>query len=111
MESKNKGEDYNTKGCSKTSVSYVFDIEKIVDDGVGDSNKVNFPENVQKVQKGVAAISKAMMACYVIGFVATVVTAVVGWFGLLSRWGSCVTTIFADVGSLSFSNSPAEDHN
>ena len=58
---------------------------------------VNFPDSVKKVSKAVSAASKVMMAMYVLGTVSTIITFAVGWFGLLSRWGSCVTTIFADV--------------
>lgn len=105
VEGKKGDEDYETKGCSKTTAGYSFNIEKIIDDGVGDPSKVNFPENVKDVQNGVDTVSKFMTACYVLGFVATVVTSVIGWFGLLSRWGSCVTTIFADVCSPSIFHS------
>lgn len=58
---------------------------------------IQFPESVQKINKAVGWASKVMMSAYIIGLLATVATFAVGWFGLISRWGSCVTTILADV--------------
>ncbi|KAA8913758.1 SUR7/PalI family-domain-containing protein [Sphaerosporella brunnea] len=81
--------------CEKSKSGYTFDVENIIQ---SESKKnVTFPDSVQKVQKAVNVVSKFMAACYVLAGVATVVTFIVGWFGLLSRWGSCVTTIFADI--------------
>jgi hypothetical protein len=81
--------------CSDTTSGFSFDIEQIVQK---EANKaITFPEPVQKVQKAVNIVTKFMNACYVLGAIATAVTFLIGWFGLLSRWGSCVTTIFADV--------------
>lgn len=38
-----------------------------------------------------------MISAYILGLITTTATFAVGWFGLISRWGSCVTTILADV--------------
>jgi hypothetical protein len=85
--------------CEKTKIGYAFNIENIIAD---DSQKnITFPDSVKKVQKAINVVSKFMAACYVLAGVATAVTFLVGWFGLLSRWGSCVTTIFADVSFIS----------
>ncbi|TGZ80889.1 hypothetical protein EX30DRAFT_306985 [Ascodesmis nigricans] len=98
VDNSGSSQSYKTQDCSKTSIKYTFDLEGIInEDADSDKDKIKFPENVQKVQKGVAAVSKAMITSYILGFAATAITAVVGWFGLLSRWGSCVTTLFADV--------------
>ncbi|KAI5810526.1 SUR7/PalI family-domain-containing protein [Pyronema omphalodes] len=81
--------------CSDTTSGFSFDIEQIVQKEANKS--ITFPEPVQKVQKAVNIVTKFMNACYVLGAIATAVTFLIGWFGLLSRWGSCVTTIFADL--------------
>jgi len=52
------------------------------------------------VTGAIKAISTTMIAMFCMAIAATVVTFFIGWFGLLSRWGSCVTTIFADVAFL-----------
>ncbi|KAF8253742.1 hypothetical protein K440DRAFT_575643 [Wilcoxina mikolae CBS 423.85] len=82
-------------GCTNPKAGYAFDVEEIVQTDA--RRPVSFPTEVHKVQKAINAVSKFMAACYVLGAAATIVTFFVGWFGLLSRWGSCVTTIFADV--------------
>lgn len=82
--------------CNKSSATYTFDVEKIVDLEAKDASKVDFPSSVRKVQKAVNTVSRFMMACYALAGVATLATFIIGWFGLLSRWGSCVTSIFAN---------------
>jgi len=91
-----EGDKWQITDCGKPSASYSFDPIRIL--GVESEGKdVNFPDSVKKVSKAVNAASKVMLAMYILGMVSTIVTFAVGWFGLLSRWGSCVTTIFADV--------------
>ncbi|KAH0610237.1 uncharacterized protein H6S33_011764 [Morchella sextelata] len=82
--------------CGKPSATYSFDLIQILNASMT-ADELDFPDSVQKVNKAVGAASKVMAAMYVLGLVTGVVTFAVGWFGLLSRWGSCVTTILADV--------------
>jgi hypothetical protein len=86
---------WTTEQCEKPKTGYTFDVENII--AQEGKKEVTFPDSVKKVQRAVNVVSKFMVACYVLGAVATGVTFIVGWFGLLSRWGSCVTTIFADI--------------
>jgi len=90
-----KDNSTSVKSCSKPKTSYAFDIISIVHDNA--KTNVTFPGAVTKVQKSINVVSKVMIVCYMLGFVATVVTFCVGWLGLLSRWGSCITTIFAEI--------------
>ncbi|PWW78513.1 hypothetical protein C7212DRAFT_343216 [Tuber magnatum] len=90
------GDKWKVTDCGKPSANYAFDPIRILDVET-EGKDVDFPDSVKKVSKAVNAASKVMAAMYVLGAVATVVTFAVGWFGLLSRWGSCVTTIFADI--------------
>jgi len=90
------GDKWDINNCGKPSASYSFDPIRILD-VEAEGKDVNFPDSVKKVSKAVSAASKVMMAMYVLGTVSTIITFAVGWFGLLSRWGSCVTTIFADI--------------
>jgi len=83
--------------CTASKSGYTFNVEAIVDAEA--KKKIEFPESVKKVQKAINLVQKFMAACYVLGAVATGGCFIVGWFGLLSRWGSCITTIIADVGS------------
>jgi hypothetical protein len=92
VDRKNK---WNINECTHPKAGYTFDVADIVQSDARRS--IRFPNEVQKVQKAINVVSKFMAACYVIGAAATIITFFVGWFGLLSRWGSCVTTIFADV--------------
>ncbi|KAI5805035.1 SUR7/PalI family-domain-containing protein [Geopyxis carbonaria] len=94
-----KGSNYEVENCQKAKSNYAFNIEQVIDDKV-DKNVVPDTNVIKNAQKAVTTLTKFMTACYVLGFIATCVTFVVGWFGLLSRWGSCVTTIFADVAFL-----------
>ncbi|RPB01695.1 hypothetical protein L873DRAFT_1827031 [Choiromyces venosus 120613-1] len=93
------GDNWQITDCGKPSVSYAFDPVRILD-VEKEGADVNFPDSVKKVSKAVSVASKVMAAMYVLGTFATIITFAVGWFGLLSRWGSCVTTIFADIAFL-----------
>lgn len=88
------GDKWEFTECGKPSASYAFDPFKILDEG---DKEIDFPDSIHKVNKAVGAASRVMTAMYVMGLVSSIVTFAVGWFGLLSRWGSCVTTILADV--------------
>jgi len=90
------GDKWDINNCGKPSASYSFDPIRILD-VEAEGKDVNFPDSVKKVSKAVSAASKVMLAMYVLGTISTIITFAVGWFGLLSRWGSCVTTIFADI--------------
>ncbi|KAF8472723.1 SUR7/PalI family-domain-containing protein [Kalaharituber pfeilii] len=88
--------------CSKPKATFYFNIIDIfaVDSEKNDKEPIDeddLPDAVRKVNKAIKVLSNVMIAMFCCGLVATVVTFIVGWFGLLSRWGSCVTTIFADV--------------
>lgn len=96
--SSSSNEQWKVTRCSRSKAGYTFDIENIIQDDA--YRNIRFPKDVENVQKAVNVVSKFMVSCYVVGAIASVVTFCVGWFGLLSRWGSCVTTIFADVGLL-----------
>jgi len=92
------GNDTKVTNCTGAASGYAFNPENIINTQSGTNQ--TFPGSVTKAQKAVNVVSKVMAVCYILGFVATGVTFVVGWFGLLSRWGSCVTTIFADLSAL-----------
>lgn len=90
--------------CAKPKTSFyfnVYEIFKLDSDANGKAGLTenDIPSSVQKVDKAIKAVSNVMVALYCLGLVSLAVTFIVGWFGLLSRWGSCVTTIFAGVGS------------
>lgn len=88
--------------CAKPKSTFyfnIYEIFKLDSDASGKDGLTadEIPANVTKVNKAIKTISNVMVGLFAVGIVATVVTFVVGWFGLLSRWGSCVTTIFAAV--------------
>lgn len=95
-------EDWEVTNCGKPKTTFHFDIFQIFkldseENGKEGITEDEIPDNVKKVNKAIKVVSNVMVAMFCCGVVATVVTFIVGWFGLLSRWGSCVTTIFADV--------------
>ncbi|KAL7269519.1 hypothetical protein RUND412_007814 [Rhizina undulata] len=81
--------------CGTPSANYSFDPVTIIESS--GTHSVEFPTSVKNIIKAIHVTSRVMIACYLIGFMATALTFVIGWFGLLSRWGSCVTTIIADI--------------
>lgn len=98
-------ETWKVTDCVKPKTTFHFDVYEIFkldSDANGKSGVAedDIPSSVQKVDKAIKVVSNVMVALYCLGLVALVVTFVVGWFGLLSRWGSCVTTIFADIAFL-----------
>lgn len=94
-------EKWEVTDCTKPKTTFHFDIYaifKLDSDANGGSGLTenDIPSSVQKVDKAIKAVSNVMVAFFCLGLVSLVATFVIGWFGLLSRWGSCVTTIFAD---------------
>jgi hypothetical protein len=81
--------------CTAKKPDYVFDLEDLIQEH--SETTVNFPAAANRAQKTVNIVSRFMVTCYTIATLCTGVTFLVGWFGLLSRWGSCITTIFATV--------------
>lgn len=95
-------ETWKVTDCSKPKTTFHFDIYEIFKldsdaNGKDGLTEDDIPDSVTKVDKAIKVVSNVMVAMFCCGLVGLVVTFVVGWFGLLSRWGSCVTTIFADV--------------
>lgn len=88
--------------CDKPTASFSFNIFTIFNDdakeaGKSQINETSLPEAVTKVNQAIKVVSNVIVALFVCAVIANGVTFFVGWFGLLSRWGSCVTTIFADL--------------
>lgn len=88
---------WTVKECTKPSALFHFDMVKLFTSGdVKDAiHPEDLPEVIRKINGTLKTLSNVMAATYVLGAVCSAVTFFVGWFGLLSRWGSCVTTIFA----------------
>lgn len=99
-------ETWSVSECQKPSTSFHFDIYeifKVETNGTGSGiQESDIPEPVRKVTKAIKAVSTTMIAMFCCAIAATIVTFFIGWFGLLSRWGSCVTTILADVSEPGF---------
>lgn len=92
------GGNWDITECGSPSATYFFNpIQILNSSAAADAPDIEFPDSIKKINKAVGAVSKVMNAMYILGFVTTVATFAIGWFGLLSRWGSCVTTILADV--------------
>jgi hypothetical protein len=84
----------NTTSCSNPKSEYYFnplDVWGLDNDAVKDE----LPSDYTKVMKIYKAVSKWMFIAYVIAFAMTIIEIVVGIFAICSRWGSCVTTLFA----------------
>jgi len=94
-------ETWTVTDCSKAKASYYFNVYEIFNVDSSSTGKSitsdDLPNSVKKVDKTIKTVTSAMVAMFACALVAIVVTFVIGWFGLLSRLGSCVTTIFADI--------------
>lgn len=85
--------------CNKAKGDFYFDIIKILKES--STFRGNGEDDIPKRLKDARSLSKrfhrVVLLCYVIAVIASVFTFLVGWFGLFSRWGSCVTLIFAEI--------------
>ncbi|KAJ5641694.1 hypothetical protein N7490_005694 [Penicillium lividum] len=90
---------FNTTSCSDPKAEFYFDPLSVWD---LDSTSIKdlLPSDYNKVMKVYKAVSKWMFIAYVVAFAVTIIEILVGIFAICSRWGSCVTTIFAIVGFL-----------
>ncbi|KAJ6131393.1 hypothetical protein N7523_001853 [Penicillium sp. IBT 18751x] len=84
----------NTTSCSSPKSEYYFNPLEVwgLDN---DAVKNELPDDYTKVMNIYKAVSKWMFIAYVLAFATTIVEILVGIFAICSRWGSCVTTLFA----------------
>ena len=90
-----KNNKYTTDECSNPKSEFYFDPLEVW--GLSNSTgiKDDLPDDYDKLMKVYKAVSKWMFIAYMIAFITTIVELVVGVFAICSRWGSCVTTLFA----------------
>jgi hypothetical protein len=94
----NKDQSTTTDNCTTSKAYFIFNIVDIINEGNnGKRQNLTFPSEVNKVLKTFGSLSRISFTLFAIGLLATVIEFAVGWFGLLSRWGSCCTTIVANV--------------
>ncbi|KAJ5912913.1 hypothetical protein N7504_001796 [Penicillium tannophilum] len=88
---------YNTTYCSSPKSEFYFNPISVW--GLSSSDVSDLlPDDYNKVMKIYKAVSKWMFIAYVIAFAVTILEILVGIFAICSRWGSCVTTLFAITG-------------
>lgn len=85
--------------CGKPKAQFYFDPIKVwgLDDGPA---KDAVPKALRDGINIYRVITKWMFIVYIAAFVATVLELIVGFFAILSRWGSFVTTIISGVSAL-----------
>lgn len=84
--------------CNKAKGDYFFDIIKILKESSrfrGDGSE-DIPNRLRDSRSLAKRFTKVVLFSYVVAVIASGLTFLVGWFGLFSRWGSCVTLIFAE---------------
>lgn len=90
---------YTVTSCSKPKAEFYFNPLTIW--GLNSTSIENeLPDDYEKIINIYKNVSKWMFIAYLIAFIVTIVEILVGFFAICSRWGSCVTTIFALVGFL-----------
>lgn len=90
----NNNNKYDTTECSKPKSEFYFDPLKVW--GLDNSAvKQELPSEYGKFMKIYKVVSKWMFIAYIVAFVTTCLEILLGFFAVCSRWGSCVTTLFA----------------
>ncbi|EPS42216.1 hypothetical protein H072_3815 [Dactylellina haptotyla CBS 200.50] len=89
----NATKSYNVQNCSSSSSSFVFNIIDIINAEANTGKNLTFPASVNDFFKAVSALTRAQYVCFLAGIIATGAEFILGFFGFLSRWGSCVTTL------------------
>lgn len=80
--------------CSKPKSEFYFDPFSVW--GLNSTSiKDELPKDYNKYMNVYKTVSKWMFIAYIVAFAVTVAEIVVGFFAICSRWGSCVTTLFA----------------
>lgn len=80
--------------CSKPKSEFYFDPFSVW--GLNSTSiKDELPKDYNNYMKVYKTVSKWMFIAYAVAFAVTVAEIVVGFFAICSRWGSCVTTLFA----------------
>ncbi|KAF3909316.1 hypothetical protein ABW20_dc0109546 [Dactylellina cionopaga] len=96
----NATQAFVVQNCSSPSGSFVFNIIDIINAEAKTGKNLTFPSKVNDFFGAVKALTRAQYVCFIVGIIATGAEFILGFFGFLSRWGSCVTTIAAIVAFL-----------
>ncbi|KAJ5103247.1 hypothetical protein N7532_003776 [Penicillium argentinense] len=87
--------DYKTEKCSKPKAEFYFDPLDVWGLSDNEAIKNELPDDYNKIMKVYKAVSKWMFIAYLVAFILGIVELLIGIFAICSRWGSCVTTLFA----------------
>lgn len=85
--------------CGKAKGDFYFDAVKMLkeaDEFKGDGED-EIPKRIRDVRRLSRRFHRFVLFSYVIAIIASIIAFLVGWFGLFTRWGSCVTLIFVEV--------------
>jgi len=80
--------------CNKAKGDFYFDMIKILRKSSHFSDKEDVPKRIRDAKSMSKKFHKVVLFCYVIAVIASILSFLVGWFGLFSRWGSCITLLF-----------------
>jgi hypothetical protein len=90
---------YNLTDCSNPKDDFSFDPLSVW--GLENDSVVNeLPKGYHKFSKTYKAVIGWMTIAYILAFATTILEIAVGIFSIWSRWGSCVTTVFAGLAFL-----------
>jgi hypothetical protein len=84
---KDKGE-WKIQRCGKPNGKYVFNPEKLFK-SVPKFKHSEIPKKIMSLKKPVAEATHAMAFCFSVALIANATAFIIGWFGILSRVGSC----------------------
>jgi hypothetical protein len=81
--------------CNKAKGDFYFDMVKILKQSSHfKDNSDDIPKRIQDAKSLSKKLHKVVLLCYLVAVIASIISFLVGWFGLFSRWGSCVTLLF-----------------
>jgi len=97
-----KGDDehgvWSIDKCHGVKTGFTFQPVTLLSQGKALEDKI--PQKVRDAQKYMDSLWHFMVGSFITGFGANIVTFIIGWFGLLSRWGSFITTLFAVIAAV-----------
>src|SRR5690606_12281655 len=97
-----KGDDergvWKIDKCHGAKTKFTFQPVSLLESSQDLEGKI--PQKIVDAQKYMDSLWHFMVGSFIVGFVANILTFIVGWFGLLSRWGSFATTLFAVIASI-----------
>lgn len=93
--------EWKIQHCGKPNGKYIFNPERLLQSVPKFRGNGKIPKKIRELRKPVTEATRAMAFCFSVSLIANATAFIIGWFGILSRVGSCIAFAFSLVAVIS----------